>query len=600
MKRRLICLALSLALAGPTLAHEAPAPTDASASAARAATPAWVARSNAYSQKLLDAEAPFAPEFASFFGIAGYDGQVVDLGPDVDERYRKAIAAVRSEFERALAGEKDPDVRQDLQVLIGAIDQRIEGNLLDEKFLLPWIDAPQLVFQGTHSLLRDQVAPERRAKAVERLRRYAGLEPGSEPIADLARAHFESRLGRPGLLPPTRLEVERGLQGLDSYIDGIKALLAQFPQEGADEAVAALEKQLRAYADWTRSEVLPMAREDFRLPPELYAFRLKQVGVDDPPEQVMQRAQLAFMEIRANMQQIAPLVAAKHGFDSNDYRDVIRALKAKRIPDEQVEASYREVIDAIDGIIAENRIVDVPKLPMQMRLGSAAESAAQPAPHYLPPQLIGNTGQQGTFVLPMGNPGGEGDQSERYDDFNFEAVRWTLSAHEGRPGHDLQFVAMVERGIPLARSLYAFNSVNVEGWALYAEAEMVPYEPLEGQLIALQFRLMRAARAMLDPMLNLGLTDRETAGRILTEEVVLSPPMARQELDRYTVNAPGQATAYFHGYTKIMELRMRTELALGEKFDRKAFNNFLLDQGMLPPDLLAKAVETEFIPRYRK
>src|SRR5690606_11450376 len=212
--------------------------------------------------------------------------------------------------------------------------------------------------------------------------------------------------------------------------------------------------------------------------------------------------------------------------------------------------SYREVIDQIDRITAGNGIVDGPKLPMQMRLGSEAESAAQPAPHYLPPPLIGNTGQQGTFVLPMGNPGGEGEESERYDDFNFEAVRWTLSAHEGRPGHDLQFVAMVERGIPLARSLYAFNSVNVEGWALYAEAEMVPYEPLEGQLIALQFRLMRAARAMLDPMLNLGLIDREAAGRILTEEVVLSPPMARQELDRYTVNAPGQATAYFHGYTK--------------------------------------------------
>ena len=44
--------------------------------------------------------------------------------------------------------------------------------------------------------------------------------------------------------------------------------------------------------------------------------------------------------------------------------------------------------------------------------------------------------------------------------------------------------------------LYAFNSVNVEGWALYAEAEMVPSEPPEGQMIALQFRLLRAARAM--------------------------------------------------------------------------------------------------------
>ena len=37
-------------------------------------------------------------------------------------------------------------------------------------------------------------------------------------------------------------------------------------------------------------------------------------------------------------------------------------------------------------------------------------------------------------------------------------------------------------------------------------------------------------------------------------------------------------------------------MALGEKFDRLAFNNFLLDQGLLPPDLLAKAVREEFIP----
>lgn len=47
--------------------------------------------------------------------------------------------------------------------------------------------------------------------------------------------------------------------------------------------------------------------------------------------------------------------------------------------------------------------------------------------------------------------------------------------------------------------LFAFNSVNVEGWGLYAEAEMKPFEPLDGQLIALQHRLLRAARAFLDP-----------------------------------------------------------------------------------------------------
>ena len=45
---------------------------------------------------------------------------------------------------------------------------------------------------------------------------------------------------------------------------------------------------------------------------------------------------------------------------------------------------------------------------------------------------------------------------------------------------------------------------------------------------------------------------------------------------------------------------MRTELALGAKFDRRAFNNFLLDQGLLPPDQLAEAVETVFIPAQQR
>jgi uncharacterized protein (DUF885 family) len=158
---------------------------------------------------------------------------------------------------------------------------------------------------------------------------------------------------------------------------------------------------------------------------------------------------------------------------------------------------------------------------------------------------------------------------------------------------------MVERGVSLARTLFAFNSVNVEGWALYAEAEMVPYEPLDGQLFALQFRLMRAARAMLDPMLNLGLIDRDAAFEVLTEDVGLSKAMARQEIDRYTVNAPGQAGSYFYGYQRILALRMEAEIALGDRFDRKAFNDFLLDQGLLPPDLLAKAVREQFIPQQK-
>jgi uncharacterized protein (DUF885 family) len=101
---------------------------------------------------------------------------------------------------------------------------------------------------------------------------------------------------------------------------------------------------------------------------------------------------------------------------------------------------------------------------------------------------------------------------------------------------------------------------------------------------------------MLDPMLNLGLTDRDTAFKVLTEQVGFSKAMARQEVDRYTVRSPGQAGSYFYGYARILQLRAETEVALGDRFDRKAFNDFLLDQGLLPPDLLAKAVREVFVP----
>ncbi|MDR6674411.1 DUF885 domain-containing protein [Xanthomonas sp. 1678] len=595
MKPLVLAIALALAAPLPALAQTAPAK-------AQAASPAWVTRSNDFAQILLQAQAPFQPEEVSFFGVPGYDDKVADLGPDNARRYRDAIAQARRALQEKLELERDPNVRQDLAIMLHAADQAIEGSALNERLLLPWNDAPQMVFGGINNLLSEQVPAARRAKALDRLQRYVGLLPGSTSSLLLARQRYEEKRADGALLPPTRREVEQALSNVDTYAKGIRELFANYKIAGAEPALAAMDKQFKDYAAWTRKVVLPKAREDARLPPELYAFQLKQVGIDIAPQLLMQRAQLEFMETRAAMQQLAPLVAKAKGLkvdDASDYRAVIRALKRDTIANDELETHYRGVIEKIDPIIRQQRIVDVPQRPMQMRLGSAAESAAQPAPHFRPAPLVGNTGEQGTFVLPLGNPDSAG-KGEHYDDFNFGSAAWTLSAHEGRPGHELQFTAMVERGVSLARSMFAFNSVNVEGWALYAEAELVPYEPLDGQLIALQFRLLRAARAMLDPMLNLGLIDRERARLVLENDVGLSPAMARQELDRYMMRAPGQAGSYFYGYSRIMELRMRTELALGAKFDRLKFNNFLLDQGLLPPDQLATAVDEVFVPAQRK
>jgi uncharacterized protein (DUF885 family) len=80
--------------------------------------------------------------------------------------------------------------------------------------------------------------------------------------------------------------------------------------------------------------------------------------------------------------------------------------------------------------------------------------------------------------------------------------------------------------------------------------------------------------------------------------VVLSVPFAKKEVDRYTFDLPGQATAYFYGYSVLEALRARTELAMGDKFNQQKYHDFIIGQGLLPPDQLAEAVETQFIPQH--
>ena len=560
--------------------------------------PAWITRSNAHAQLLLDALAQTSPEFAGRLGVRGYDEKIADLTAGATERTRARFTAARDELARRVTVETDPLVHQDLAILLKAANDQLETDALNDRLALPYVDVAQLVFFGQFSLLDDQVDAARRPAALARLKRYTGLEAGATPIIELAKERYREKAGDASLLRPFKDEVEAHLDALPRYAAGIRQLYTKYglhESEGAPAALDALDAQFRDYVDWLRAEVLPNARDDFRLPAELYADNLKNIGLDIPPQALMQKALLAYAEIRNEMIAIAPLVAKEHGFPDSDYRAVIRELKKTQLTRDEIEPFYREVIARIEDIIRREKILTLPERPMLMRLASEAENAAQPAPHFQPPPFVGAKDEQGVFVLTTSNPAADGTAAA-FDDFTYQAGAWTLAAHEGRPGHDLQFAAMVERGVSLARTFFAFNSVNVEGWALYAEAETKPFLPLDGQLVALQHRLMRAARAFLDPMLNLGLVTRERAFAILTQDVCLSDGMATQEVERYTFRSPGQATAYFYGYTRLMELRTATEITLGAAFDRAAFNDFIIGQGLLPPDLLSQAVREQFIP----
>jgi hypothetical protein len=555
---------------------------------------AWVSKSNQNAELLLNIEARYAPERAGSLGVTGLDEQISIPAADRGARFRHDLSETTKSLQSRLAAEQDPLVKQDLEILISAAGREIRSSAAYEEHELPYSNVARSVFFGMQSLLDDQVPPERRKAAVVRLRRYAGVEQGYTPTTVLAEKLFRQRLSLPGLLGPPKAEVEQDLAETNSFVTGIGLLLEKYKMTGYQDAYAKLKNQLTEYEAFVRNEVLPRARSDFRLPPELYALNLANYGVDYTPDELKRLAHHSFSEIQADMQPIAARIAKERNLPSSDYRDVIKALKKEQLKADDVMPLYHQRLANIEDIIRREHLVTLPARPCIIHLASAAETAQQPAPHMQPPPLLNNHGERGQFVLPAGTTGPNG-KPLKYDDFTFSAASWTLTAHEARPGHELQFAAMIEHGVSDARAIFAFNSTNVEGWGLYSEWFMLPYMSDDGKLISLQLRLLRATRAFLDPELQEGKIAPQQALQLLENDVVLSEAFATEEVDRFTFRMPGQAVSYFDGYTRLREIRSETEKALGPKFNVQRFHDFILSQGLLPPDLLRKAVMTDFI-----
>ncbi len=560
-----------------------------------AATPAWVAQSNAFTQKLLDVEFKHNPETGSKQGVAKFDPNVSSptLADELAER--KEFLAVLATLKTAQKTVTDKNVQEDLAILFKTFDLNFRREDYDRAHQVPFINASKVIFSGLRGLLDDQVAAERRPAALIRLSKYAGIDKGSVAFTEIVKQRVNEQLAKPGVFYPSKGEIESELGRNASYLEAIPTLFQKYKITGWEKPFARLKDELTQYDDWVRATILPKARTDFRMPPEQYALAFEGYGIDIPPDDIARMAHEAFTQYQAEMKPLAAEIAKEKGLPSADYRQVIAELKKKQITGDAILPFFETRLHEIERIIADEKLVTLPDRPAVIRLASAAETAQQPAPHMTPPALLHNTGQRGEFVLPLKIPSATGGSGDEYDDFTFDAVTWTLIAHEARPGHELQFDSMVEHGVSLARALYAFNSTNAEGWGLYSEYIMQPFEPAEGQLMTLQLRLLRAARAFLDPELQSGKVTPDQAYYILEYDVALSHAFAKEEVERFTYRAPGQANSYFYGYTKLLALRKEVESQLGAKFDQKKFHDFILSQGLLPPDLMRKAVLEDFV-----
>jgi Bacterial protein of unknown function (DUF885) len=569
------------------------------AGAAESTDKAWVEQSNRYTQLLLDVQLRHSPEQGSKEGLAVFDTQISDPRLADEIAQRRELEAVLDTLKSARAQVTDADVQEDLDILQRAFDLQFRVDDFAQQHLVTAFNPSDSVFEGIHALLGDQVPESRRPAALIRLRKYAGLEPGFAPYAELLEQRAKEQLAKPGVFFPPKTLVENQLDRNPNYLTEIPLLFKKYHLHGWQTAFATLKAQLLDYDAWVRENLLPKARTDFREPPEEYALDLEQNGIDASPREIAARAHAAFEQDQAVMANIAVQVAQTNGWPSSDYRAVIGELKKRQVTGNAIVPFYQNRLHAIERIITTNNLVTLPDREPIIRLASAAETVRGPSPYYVGPPFRTNICRCGEFVLPLTMPATGGAKQARFDDFTYDAVAWTITAHEARPGHELQFNSMVQHGVSLARMRYALNSTTTEGWALYAEYLMQPFEPPEAQLATLQFRLLRDARAFLDPELQSGQITTAQAFDLLTRDVVVSHALASEEIERFTLENPGQAVSYFYGYSQLASLRKETEAALGTKFNQLKFHDFILSRGLLPPNLLRKAVLGDFVPSQR-
>lgn len=132
---------------------------------------------------------------------------------------------------------------------------------------------------------------------------------------------------------------------------------------------------------------------------------------------------------------------------------------------------------------------------------------------------------------------------------------------------------------------------------MYAErlaSELGLYgDDLYGELGRLQAEAWRAARLVVDTGIHSKQWTFDQAVDFMVENTGKSEYAMQGEVSRY-ISIPGQATAYYIGYTKILEARQRAMDELGDQFDLKEFHNLLLGSGAMPLDMLDQ-VMTDYI-----
>lgn len=553
--------------------------------------PSWIKSSNEVAEKFSKELALIYPETGSEIGFSEFDSKGLLLDSQIDIRTRNLFLSWVQNLDFQIQTTNDPELKTDYKVLKQWLQTQIASmDVAESEHEIEFQPATEIIYKNLQVLINQQSSADRKKAAVDRFKVYVRGDANHEPLLVALETHFENLQKKfldKAFLPYSG-KVEAYLKDTGSYVAGIEDMLKLTNRNDWNDDFVLFKKQVSQYDNFVKFQVLPISNKDPRQPPAMYAQILERRQIHKSPSELIKVGLRDYKKVYAEFKTQAQLVAKLNNFKNANPASVIQNLKKNKVTSAQdVEKLYQTSAKRLEEIILKHNLISLPNKPLVIRVAGDAESRSVPVPHLTQPPFINNKGERPEFVVPSLS----GEIS--IDDFLSSHAAMVLTAHEGRPGHDLQFSAILDNGISLIRGMYAANNVNVEGWALYAEDLVFPYISAEEKLFALQTRLWRIARMFLDPQIQLGKIPEQRVIDLFTKELGVSEAMAKLELNRYKFRDIGQAPSYYEGYLIVKNMRAEHEQKQGVKFNLKCFNDRLISFGLLPLSLIQERMRTE-------
>ncbi|MBI5866853.1 MAG: DUF885 domain-containing protein [candidate division Zixibacteria bacterium] len=410
------------------------------------------------------------------------------------------------------------------------------------------------------------------------------------------------RQGMKEHLVPAKITIEKALPQIEAHVvdDPQKSVLAaaigkidstipENERQRLSEAIrAAIQNDVvpgyDRLARFVRTEYLPACRDTvgiLALPDGKRRYRAlaRQFTTTQlTPEQIFQLGQKQLAEIQTQMRQLMEDV----GFKGT----LVEFAESLRHSKEFFHTSADSLVEGFKTILKhmDEKLPllfgHLPKAPYSFKVMEPYRAESAPDAYYYPAPE--DRSRPAYFYINTFRP-------EMRPKYTMEA----LAYHEAVPGHHLQIAIQQELGeLPQFRRHGGYTAF-VEGWALYSEElpkEVGMYSDPYSEFGRLTFDAWRAVRLVVDPGIHYFGWTRDEAIKFFQENTALSDLNIVSEVERY-IAWPGQALAYKVGQLKIQELRVKTERALGDQFDVRAFHDELLSDGALPLDLLEQKMD---------